>query len=224
LDELMSQKKPETIGESLLTHVLRGDFNPDRPIPKELALAETYGMSRGTVRAALQLLGDHGIVSVVHGRPGAEVRPSSEWNLFDVSLLRTVLASPMRGEVLADLLECRQLVAGQAAALAAERATTDDIETLTACLDRVRDAVGEPRVGPLPTPELEFHRALMEAARNRFLVRAAMPLEAALTDPQTPVRRRDVTQLERVLSAVEAGDAAGARAAMRRRLESRRRT
>jgi DNA-binding FadR family transcriptional regulator len=216
----MSQKKPETIGESLLTHVLRGDFSPDRPIPKEVVLAETFGMSRGTVRSALQLLGDHGIVSVVHGRPGAEVRPSSDWNLFDVSLLRSVLNSPMRAAVLAELLECRLIVGGEAAALAAGRATSEDVDELTSRLDRVREAVGEVHVGPLPTPELEFHRAVLEAAHNRFLVRAAIPLEIVLANPATPAKRRDVAQLERILSAVESGDPAAARAAMRKRLEA----
>jgi DNA-binding FadR family transcriptional regulator len=215
----MSPKKPATISDSLLAGVLKGDFGPDRPLPREVDLADTYVVSRGTIRAAVQALEDRGIVSVVHGRAGAEVRPSVEWSLFDVSLLGTLLESPMRRALLREAIECRRLVAGEAAALAAERASRAAVGALGDRLDRVRAAVGQTHTGPRPTPELEFLRGVFEAARNRFFARAAMPLEVALAANEPRTTRRTVEESERIFKAIEAGDAAEARAAMHARLD-----
>jgi DNA-binding FadR family transcriptional regulator len=217
----MSPKKPATISDSLLAGVLKGDYGSDRPLPREVDLADTYMVSRGTVRAAVQALEDRGIVSVVHGRAGAEVRPSVEWSLFDVSLLGTLLDSPMRRGLLREGNECLRLVAGEAAALAAERATKADVAELADRLDRVRVAVGQTHTGPRPTPELEFVRCVCDTARNRFLARATMPLEVGLAASERRTTRRTVDDLERVFKAIEAGDGAEARAAMHARLDRR---
>jgi len=208
----MFPKKPDTISESLLADILRGDYGADRPLPKETDLAEAFGVSRGTIRAAVQSLEDHGIVAVVHGRAGSTVQPASEWSLFDASLLRTLLASPIGRAVRAEARECRLLLATEAAALAAERASPDEVEELRALLQRVR---GRTRAGPASSPEVEFLHAVVEAAHNRFLTRALMPLEVALT---TGTTRRAVEKLERIFDAIASGDADEARAAMRARL------
>ncbi|MCW2639357.1 MAG: transcriptional regulator, GntR family [Dactylosporangium sp.] len=45
-----------------------GELQPDRPLPSEPYLAAEYGVARGTVRHAIAILRDEGLVVTVPGR------------------------------------------------------------------------------------------------------------------------------------------------------------
>jgi GntR family transcriptional regulator len=45
-----------------------GELQPDRPLPSEPHLAQEYGVARGTVRHAIAILRDEGLVVTVPGR------------------------------------------------------------------------------------------------------------------------------------------------------------
>jgi GntR family transcriptional regulator len=51
-----------------------GHIPPGGPIPSETTLQQEYGVSRGTVRKAIELIRDHGLVVTVQGR-GTFVKP-----------------------------------------------------------------------------------------------------------------------------------------------------
>jgi DNA-binding FadR family transcriptional regulator len=208
-------QKPDVIRAELLAAILSGGYE-DR-IPREEDLAEAFGVSRGTARSAVHHLQAHDIVTVTHGRPGAAVRPPREWSLFDASLLATVLDGPNGKEMLAEVLECRLLVVPEAAALAAQRATADELDALADRFERVRSAGKVARIGSRPSPELEFHRAVVEASHNRFLARVAVTLETALAGRLKPPADA-VAHQQRILDAVTARDPDEAREAMRARL------
>jgi GntR family transcriptional regulator len=64
-----------------LANVLRamiesGDLKPRAPLPSESYLQQQYGVSRGTVRTAVGILRDEGLVVTIGGR-GTFVRPGS---------------------------------------------------------------------------------------------------------------------------------------------------
>lgn len=69
-----------------------------------------------------------------------------------------------------DYLEFRRLVAGHAAALAAERASPDEIRRLKATLDAMEraHAVDDPREEA--AADADFHLAIYEAAHNAVMV------------------------------------------------------
>ena len=208
-------QKPDVIRAEVLAAILRGDYGDQ--IPREQDLADAFEVSRGTARAAVHHLQAHDIVAVTHGRPGAAVRPPREWSLFDASLLATVLDGPGGNDVLGETLECRLLVAPEAAALAAERATATELDEIAAHLDAVRSSGKAARPGSRPSPELEFHRAVVEASHNRFLARVAVALESALAGRLKPPTDA-VAHQERILDALTARDSGEAREAMRARL------
>jgi GntR family transcriptional regulator len=52
----------------LRTRLKRGDWKPNRAIPSENTLAEQYGLSRPTVRRAIAVLVEQGLVYAVSGR------------------------------------------------------------------------------------------------------------------------------------------------------------
>jgi DNA-binding GntR family transcriptional regulator len=46
----------------------RGDYLPGRAIPSENRLMQEHGLARETVRKAIGVLADEGLVQAVHGR------------------------------------------------------------------------------------------------------------------------------------------------------------
>jgi DNA-binding GntR family transcriptional regulator len=52
----------------------RGEIQPRQPLPSETTLMQRYEVSRGTVRHALKILNDDGVVITIQGR-GTYVLP-----------------------------------------------------------------------------------------------------------------------------------------------------
>lgn len=63
----------EQLARILRGQIERGELQPDRPIPSVTQLQQTYGLARGTVLHAVQVLIDEGLVATVTGR-GTYVR------------------------------------------------------------------------------------------------------------------------------------------------------
>ncbi|MEU6722902.1 GntR family transcriptional regulator [Nonomuraea wenchangensis] len=58
----------QTIADDLAARVRAGDFQQDVPLPSETQLAQHYDVAKGTVRRALAVLRDQGLVFTVSGR------------------------------------------------------------------------------------------------------------------------------------------------------------
>lgn len=54
--------------EELRAQIRTGALAVNRPVPSELTLQQTYGVSRDTVRHALTILRDEGLVVTVRGK------------------------------------------------------------------------------------------------------------------------------------------------------------
>lgn len=65
--ETLPQKIARKIAESIQQQ--EGDYAPGRSLPSETKLAEKYGVSRGSVRHALGMLEDRGLIERVPGKP-----------------------------------------------------------------------------------------------------------------------------------------------------------
>ncbi|TYB55104.1 GntR family transcriptional regulator [Nonomuraea sp. PA05] len=58
----------ETIAEALRKRIANGELVPGQQLPGEVVAAEEYGVSKGTVRQAFQLLASEGVIASVHGK------------------------------------------------------------------------------------------------------------------------------------------------------------
>ncbi|MEV0216026.1 GntR family transcriptional regulator [Micromonospora sp. NPDC050695] len=61
----------------LAARVQRGDWQPNRAIPSEAHLVQEYGVARATVRRAIGVLVDQGVLFVVPQR-GTFVKPGGQ--------------------------------------------------------------------------------------------------------------------------------------------------
>lgn len=224
----MSRRHRELVHE-LALEITTGERREGESLPREIDLAERFDVSRGVARETLRALEERGLVRVKHGR-GATVCPASEWNTLDAEVMAGLLAGPRGPAVLADALECLRVVEPEAAALAAERASPQDLRGLSQALERIEE--GTPRTktnaakaARAGAAEVAFHSALMRATHNPSIVRIGEPLhqalrmarEAWLGAKDTPVRRKK--DYKRILEAIAHDDADGARAATRRCLD-----
>ncbi|MEV4868459.1 GntR family transcriptional regulator [Streptomyces syringium] len=56
------------IAADLTGEIERGELSPGRPVPSEKELVERYGVARNTVRSALAVLRENGLVYTVPNR------------------------------------------------------------------------------------------------------------------------------------------------------------
>jgi GntR family transcriptional regulator, galactonate operon transcriptional repressor len=185
-------------------------------LPKEELLAEEFDVSRGTVRETIRALEERGVVRVKHGR-GATVAAPGEWNVLDPLVFSAAQGAAGGRRLVAEATEARSIVVREAAALAAERARPPAVQALTAAVDALEAAAGDRDVA---AAELEFHRALGDAAGNRVLARIVVAAVEAMADAPPP--KGEVGALRRIVDAVAAGDPAAARDAVRAHLRPRR--
>ncbi|MBX5465100.1 MAG: FadR family transcriptional regulator [Clostridia bacterium] len=147
------------IEEMMLTAELR----PGDRLPPERELAQSFGVSRVTIRQAITVLKSKGLLEV---RAGEGTYATERSHHLVVAALAAELGS-LRDQVV-EPIEVRKLLEPQIARLAAERATEEDVEELERIIaaQQVKFEAGEAFVDE----DTAFHRRIATAARNRMLL------------------------------------------------------
>lgn len=68
------------VADAIEARITSGELPPGRPIPSETSVQQEYGVARGTVRRAVELLRERGLVYTVpqRGTYVSEPRPPAE--------------------------------------------------------------------------------------------------------------------------------------------------
>ncbi|MCG6113295.1 MAG: FCD domain-containing protein [Paracoccus sp.] len=150
----------ETLGRRISNDIYR----PDEVMPTEAELAESLGVSRATVRDAIKVLSGKRLVRTAR-RYGTRVRPVDEWNLIDSDVVCWHRPDhPRIRRIFAETTELRTIIEPAAAALAAERASARQIETLLAAAQAIHPA--EVDVEALFAADCQFHVTLFDMTGN----------------------------------------------------------
>ncbi|MFN3292678.1 MAG: GntR family transcriptional regulator [Gemmobacter sp.] len=187
----------QSLYRRLLDEIRTGALLPGARL-RETDLAARLGASRTPVREAIRQLEADGLVTHLP-RQGATLRRMDPPEVIE-------------------LYEMRSVLEGTAARLAARAVTAVELAELGALNDALAAA---PPGQPAQDLNRQFHRALLDAARNRFLVKTMGALHKTLlilgpTTLTDAARATDaVAEHRQVLAALAAGDAAAAEAAMR---------
>jgi len=188
-------------------------------LPPERMLAEQLGVSRTVVREGLTSLEMQGVLELVPGRRPVLVRR------FERAFAETLgHAVGEDGTRLRELLEVRRIVEPEAAALAAHRASADELDAMERAVGEMGDHLDAPE--GYVDADVAFHEALLSASGNELLaemMRPAASLAVASRRTSVGARRPPVAALEehrRILEAIRAGDEEAARAAAARHLDA----
>jgi GntR family transcriptional regulator, transcriptional repressor for pyruvate dehydrogenase complex len=204
-------RRADAVVRRLADGIALGLLAPDEQLPSETELADTFGVSPVTVREALTILREQGLVATRRGRGGGSfVRDGRAAAPALHERLRAVSPSELR-----DLADHYVAITGTAALLAADRAGDQDVALLAdgvAELERAADAGGRRRA------EARFHVELAAAAQSPRLTRAEIALQTEVgpllwLPAATPATQAEqVRQHAAIVEAVAAGDGQRARA------------
>jgi DNA-binding FadR family transcriptional regulator len=209
--------------------IVEGRLRAGDVLPRELAVAERFGISRGVARECLRALEERGLVTVRHGS-ATTVNPRERWELFDEFVIAAALTGASAPARLGEYLECRRVIEVQAAELAAERATVDAIARLQERFDAMVAATAvraaRAREDAYHRADVAFHAAVVEATGNAPLAALVRRIDGALLAARYPLARpayrtsRALPEHSAILDAVAAHDPAAAGAAMRAHLDT----
>src|SRR5579875_2553509 len=165
---LAPRRLHEQVLAALIERIVAGEFAPGAALPSEAEMCATYGVSRSSVREALRVLAEKGLIEVRHGL-GTRVNPPERWDFLDALVLGARRRMGGMSHVIQDLLEALQIVECEAAALAAERADETHRVRMEGALERMADAQQDPE--GFADGAYAFHQVLLEATRNYVLMR-----------------------------------------------------
>ena len=208
----------ERIVAQIQGRIERGELHAGDRLPPERELALSFGASRTAVREALKTLAQMGLVDMRPGRGTVVTDNTSAAMRSSLGLMLRVnhLRSPYA------LVELREIIEPEIAALAAERATEAHIAALRDAVNtmerslRLADAYIE--------ADNEFHRTLALATRNPLIISLVDSIVALLAEQRTHIfsvpggPERGQVFHHTLLEAVERRDVERARSAMRAHL------
>jgi DNA-binding FadR family transcriptional regulator len=212
--------------EKMTLQIRAGQLRVGQKLPTEAAIMKDFGVSRTVVREAISRVQASFLVETRHGI-GTFVLPQDATPSFRISAhqlgtLREVIA----------LLEFRISIETEAAALASQRRTAENLEELKNAMAAFAHAIEEGL--DAVQADFLFHQEIARSTQNNHfqelmhsLGTGAIPrarLETPL--PVTPERltylRRVHEEHESILNAISAQDPEAARAAMRTHLSNSR--
>ena len=148
--------------DSIRTMISSGQLSPGDQLPPEHELAESLGVSRGSLREAVRALSQINVLDVRRG-DGTYVASLEPKELLSGLIFAIEL---LQASGLTEVLEVRRLLLPPAAALAAQRVTGQQLSDLRALIDELEDAVEPDNVANL---HRRFQALVGDATGNETL-------------------------------------------------------
>lgn len=215
---VQSSRLYEQIVEQIEQSVQRGDLKPGDQLPAERELAEQFGVSRTAVREAVKALREKGLVEAYPGKGTFITNGSS--NPMRQSLDRMMRSAQV--DATSSLVEVREILEPEIAALAAVRATEENLNSLREAVAVMDAAKRDPDA--YIEADLDFHLELAEAAANPLILSLIDSIIGVLREQRMRIFEvdggpdRGQYHHKKILEAMEHQDAQGAREAMRAHL------
>ena len=222
LQPIRSLRLSEIAVDQITALIEEGRLKIGDQLPSERELMQQLGVSRTSVREALRVLESRGMLEVHPGK-GA----------FVVGLVSQVDILPglqswfgkHKDEVL-DVLHVRELLESEAAHLAAQFASPEDVSRLRVAIDKMEACVRDNQLSDATHVDREFHRLLYEASGNRFLKLIGDGIVVTLFGPRHSVLRipfraqQSLEEHAEIVDAITAGNPEWAREAIHRHMAS----
>jgi GntR family transcriptional regulator, transcriptional repressor for pyruvate dehydrogenase complex len=230
LNQITGRRRPRTLALELVERfsdrIRAGQLQVGDKLPTEAAIMGEFEVSRTVVREAISKLQAAGLVETLHGIGtfvlGVGDAPSFKITPEQFGTLQDVIA----------VLELRIGLETEAAGLAAQRRTPDNLTALRRSLDAVIAAVeaGQDSVAADFQFHLEIARAtqnghfaeLMATLGSQIIPRARLEPAVDMSAERQAYMRRVNAEHESILDAIASQDTESARAAMRTHLSNSR--
>ena len=205
----------EKIVEQIEKRIITGDLKVGEKLPPERELAEQFGVSRTAVREAVKALQEKGLLEVLPGR-GTFISNGTS-RAMRHSLGRMIKFG--QREASGNLVEVREIIEPEIAALAAPRANEENIAAMREAVAVMDGALDDADL--FVEADLDFHLALAEATQNALIPALIDSIVDLLREQRKRISNtpggleRGQFHHKRILEAIIRRDAEAARIAMR---------
>lgn len=215
-------KLAEMVVEALRKRIAAGEFGPGEKLPTESQMTTHFGVSRTVVREAIAALAADGMVQPRQGA-GVFVMAQASSAFSSIAGERSNKIS-----VALNVLEVRMGIEIESAGLAAQRHSTSQVAAILEAWNEFGRLLSQGT--PTGKTDFMFHRAIAAATNNPFYLEVldALGSRTIPCDVASPWGTESVLTYEyqvglhdehrRILNAISARDADGAREAMREHL------
>ncbi|MGN7398091.1 FadR/GntR family transcriptional regulator [Peribacillus frigoritolerans] len=200
-EEVTIEKIPQNIVAQIRKKLIDGSLQPGQLLPSEVKLAEMFGVSRSSIRDAMQILENTGVVSR-RKKCGTTIRQITIEDLANIY-------SPAKSENenFIDLIETREVLEIAVVRLVVQRATEADLKELEDL-----NVWMEVQPEQASQADIAFHLTLARVSKNQVMFNIIKSLEEILNRLQEktiyfPGRLSKVIEEHRqILSAIRKKD------------------
>lgn len=164
--------------DTLGREICAGAIAPESTFTTE-SIESRFQVSRPVVREALRALEALGLITPKR-RVGVRVLPLTQWNVYDLQVIRWRLAGPSRVAQLRSLTELRGAIEPAAAALAAIRAPLNEASELVGLAGRLWAAGKQGDSLEFLRLDLQFHRLILKLSGNEMFAQLHHLVEEVL--------------------------------------------
>lgn len=217
IQKVVKSSVSQQVFDQLRQQILSGSWKPGDKLPSENELAAQFGVSRVTVRNALQKLSGLGLLETRFGE-GSFIRGPEA----GAALNQLVPMLYLGRETLKDILTFRRMVEGPICEIACRRATDGEIAQLRELLDQMERA--EADLAAFARLDSRFHCMLARLTRSNMMQQIYQIIDDAIQSSYRQNARRQSVPValhwyREILAAFEARDSSRAREAMEQSLD-----
>lgn len=150
----------DEVAHRLQEQISRGTYKPSEKLPTEPALMQEFGVGRSTIREAVRILANGGVLRVQQGL-GTFVEENTG--------IEEPLPQRLKRAQFEDLDEVRQLLELKIAQKAALHRSETDILKMEQCLKRRKEAAMANLIAECIQADIDFHVSIAEASGNSIL-------------------------------------------------------
>jgi len=153
----------EQVFEQLKELIINNEWKKGEKIPSENELAASFGVSRITVRQALQKLTALGLIETRFGE-GSFIKETAP----GISMNQLIPIAYLNENSLQEILEYRKVIEGNVAELAAQKASPEEIEKLEEAYKRMEQVKDD--LEKFSKADLKFHLLLANMTGNSLII------------------------------------------------------
>jgi GntR family transcriptional repressor for pyruvate dehydrogenase complex len=217
---IQSVKVFEQVAEQIEKRILDGELRSGDRLPTERDLAEQFHVSRTAVREAMKILAQRGLVDMRPGRGTIVIDGAHEAMQESINLAMKLKLGEVGGSD--NLVEVREILETEIAALAAARATEKEIDAMREAVKVMDESLND--ADAFIAADNNFHEALAQGTQNTLILILVNSIVNLLSEQRKLIfeieggPQRGQIHHKRILESIIRRDPQAARAAMRSHL------
>lgn len=214
LETMQNNEKPlaERVADQIAGLIADNKFQKGQKLPNEFQLAEAVNVGRGTIREAIKILVSRNIVEI---RRGLGTFVSEKTGITNDPLGLSFVED--KSQLALDLMEVRMMIEPDIAALAAKRASEEDIEKIRLACVAVEERIYQGK--EFVTEDIEFHEVIARSSKNQVVPNVIPVIHSAIKEQiratNAKLTEKTIVTHRAIMEAIAKREPQAAREAMR---------